>query len=134
VKRSRRAPFRQRLGEAPRSGRICQPIPSATAFSLATGRREACISGISSALWMSTGQPPEVIAAEIGDGGSGRLKARLTEALNNYLAPLRARRTELAKDPVYVAGVLRRGIERANAEAESTIIAVRRAMGMVYET
>jgi tryptophanyl-tRNA synthetase len=83
---------------------------------------------------MSTGQPPEVIAAEIGDGGSGRLKARLTEALNNYLAPLRARRTELAKDPVYVAGVLRRGIERANAEAESTIIAVRRAMGMVYET
>ena len=83
---------------------------------------------------LSTGQPPEVIAAEIGDGGSGRLKARLTEALNTYLAPLRARRTELAKDPTYVAGVLRRGIERANAEAESTIIAVRRAMGMVYDT
>jgi hypothetical protein len=40
----------------------------------------------------------------------------------------------LARDPAYVAGVLRRGIERANAEAESTIIAVRRAMGMVYDT
>ncbi len=66
-----------------------------------------------------------------GAEGGARI---LTEALNNYLAPIRARRAEFAKDPTYVAGVLRRGIERANAEAESTIIAVRRAMGMVYET
>jgi hypothetical protein len=34
----------------------------------------------------------------------------------------------------YVAGVLRCGVERAHAEAESIIIAVRRAMGMVYDT
>ena len=56
----------------------------------------------------------------------------LTEALNAFLAPLRARRTELAKDPGYVVSVLQRGTERANAEAEATIAAVRRAMGMEY--
>jgi len=81
---------------------------------------------------LCTGRAPEAIAAEIGDGGSGKLKGLLTETLNAYLAPIRARRAELAKDPGYVAGVLRRGIERANAEAEATISAVRKAMGMVY--
>lgn len=81
---------------------------------------------------LCTGRAPAAIAAEIGDGGSGRLKALLTEALNAFLAPLRARRAELARDPGYVRGVLRRGIERANAEAEATIGAVRKAMGMVY--
>ena len=82
---------------------------------------------------LCTGRAPEAIAAEIGDGGSGKLKALLIETLNAHLAPLRARRAELAKDPGYVAGVLRRGIERANAEAEATLGAVRRAMGMVYD-
>lgn len=81
---------------------------------------------------LSTGRAPEVIAAEIGDGGSGKLKATLTEALNAYLAPLRARRAELAKDPGYVQSVLRRGVARANAEAEATLSAVRKAMGMDY--
>ncbi|MCA8974015.1 MAG: tryptophan--tRNA ligase [Planctomycetes bacterium] len=81
---------------------------------------------------LCTGQAPEAIAADIGDGGSGRLKAVLTEALNEHLAPLRARRAELARDPGYVATVLRRGIERANAEAEATIERVRAAMGMTY--
>jgi hypothetical protein len=28
--------------------------------------------------------------------------------------------------------VIKRGVERANAEAESTLAAVRKAMGMVY--
>ena len=81
---------------------------------------------------LCTGRAPEVIAAEIGDGGSGKLKALLTESLNSYLAPLRAKRAELAKDPGYVAGVIKRGVERANAEAEATLAAVRKAMGMVY--
>jgi tryptophanyl-tRNA synthetase len=47
---------------------------------------------------LATGRAPEAIAAEIGDGGSGKLKALLTESLNAYLAPLRAKRAELAKD------------------------------------
>src|SRR5208283_3468609 len=39
-----------------------------------------------------TREAPAAIAARIGDGGGGKLKAELTEALNAHLAPLRERR------------------------------------------
>lgn len=81
---------------------------------------------------LCTGRLPELIAEDIGDGGSGRLKKLLTETLNARLASLRARRKELARDPGYVADVLRRGSERARSIAESTLVEVRKAMGMVY--
>ena len=81
---------------------------------------------------LCTGRTPEAVAAEVGDGGAGRLKSVLTESMNTYFAPLRARRAELAKEPGYVASVLKRGTTRANAEAESTLAEVRKAMGMVY--
>ena len=63
--------------------------------------------------------PPEQVAEEIGDGGGGALKARVTEAINTELAPLRARRAELADD-------------RANEVAQATLEEVRAAMGMAY--
>jgi tryptophanyl-tRNA synthetase len=78
------------------------------------------------------GTPPEAVADEIGDGGGGALKKRLTDAVNTELEPLRARRAELEKDPSYVAGILRRGNERANEVAEQTLAEVRERMGMVY--
>lgn len=78
------------------------------------------------------GVEPVVVADEIGDGGGGALKKRLTEALNTELAPLRARRAELEQDPGYVDGVLRQGNERANEVAEATLAEVREAMGMSY--
>lgn len=78
------------------------------------------------------GVPPTQVADEIGDGGGGALKARVTDAVNIYFAPLRARRAELAADPSYVDAVLRRGNERANEVAESTLDEVRRKMGMTY--
>ena len=81
---------------------------------------------------LCTGRAPESIAAEIGDGGAGKLKAVLTESLNTFFAPLRARRAELAKNSGYIASVLKKGTARANAEAESTLAEVRNAMGMVY--
>ena len=49
------------------------------------------------------------VAEEIGDGGGGVLKARLVEAINTELAPLRARRAELEAEPGYLEEVLRRG-------------------------
>lgn len=79
---------------------------------------------------LCTGAQPEGVAAEIGDGGSGKLKARLTEALNEYLVPLRARRRELENDPEYIRGVLRRGIERAREVGQATLAEVRRVMNM----
>ncbi|WP_239021640.1 tryptophan--tRNA ligase [Nocardioides jishulii] len=78
------------------------------------------------------GVAPATVAEEIGNGGGGELKKRLTEAINTELAPLRVRRAELAADPGYVEGVLRRGNERANEVAEATLAEVRTAMGMSY--
>jgi tryptophanyl-tRNA synthetase len=78
------------------------------------------------------GTTPEQVAEEIGDGGGGGLKARVTEAVNTYFAPLRQRRREIEGDPAYVESVLRRGNERANEVAEATLDEVRTRMGMVY--
>ena len=78
------------------------------------------------------GVPAATVAEEIGNGGGGELKKRLTEAVNTELAPLRARRAELEQDPGYVDEVLRRGNERANEVAEATLAEVRAAMGMSY--
>ena len=81
---------------------------------------------------MSTGEAPEVIADRIGDGGGGALKATVTDALNDMLAPIRARRSELEANEDYLWQVLARGNDRANEIAERTLADVRQAMQMVY--
>ncbi|MFO0547238.1 MAG: tryptophan--tRNA ligase [Polyangiaceae bacterium] len=75
---------------------------------------------------------PETVAAEIGDGGGGKLKARLTESLNAYLAPMRARRKEYADAPDRLREILVNGIERARTAGERTLREVRVAMNMGY--
>jgi tryptophanyl-tRNA synthetase len=77
-----------------------------------------------------SGESPEAVAARIGDGGGGKLKATLTEALNAHLAPIRERRTRYAADPAYVREVLRKGVERAREEGMATLKQVRKAMNM----
>lgn len=79
---------------------------------------------------LSTGRPPEEIAAEIGDGGAGRLKQLLTESLNDHLKPLRKRRIELESNMDYVREVLRLGIEQARKIAATTLEEVREVMNM----
>ncbi|MEU4014976.1 tryptophan--tRNA ligase [Microbacterium sp. NPDC028030] len=82
------------------------------------------------ALCMNTS--PEELADSIGGGGSGALKAVTAAAVNEFLAPLRERRRELAADVGLVQSVLRQGNERAAAVAEATLAQVRDAMGTVY--
>jgi tryptophanyl-tRNA synthetase len=77
-------------------------------------------------------QDPHQVAAEAGDGGSAALKRIVTEAVNEYLAPMRARRAEYAQDRGLLRRILREGNERANAVAEATLTEVRAAMGMAY--
>ena len=48
------------------------------------------------------------------------------------LAPIRARRAELAADPGYLNDVLAAGNAKANAVADATLLEVRQAMGMRY--
>lgn len=81
---------------------------------------------------LCTGRDEQAIAAEIADAGSGALKAYVAEAVNDYLAPIRARRAELEADPGYIEEVLREGNRRANEIADATLDEVRAAMGMVY--
>ena len=68
----------------------------------------------------------------IGAGGAAALKAAVTEAVNERLAPVRARRAEYARDLGYVRQVLREGNERAEAIAAATLDEVRAAMRMRY--
>ncbi len=79
---------------------------------------------------LCTGDMPEAIAERIGDGGSGKLKALLTEALNAHLAPIRERRARYAGDPAYVQDVLKRGVQRAREEGIATLEQVRKCMNM----
>jgi len=75
---------------------------------------------------------PHEFAADIGAGGAAALKAAVTTAVNDLLAPVRARRAQYARDLGYVRQVLRDGNQRANEIAAVTLTEVRSAMGMRY--
>ena len=78
------------------------------------------------------GCDPREVAGEIGAGGAAALKEVVTAAVNETLAPIRARRAEYACDLGYVRQVLRDGNERAGAIAAATLDEVKAAMGMSY--
>ena len=90
------------------------------------------VAGLLSTASLCSGSTPEEIAHEIGDGGSGALKAFTTEAVNGFLAEHRHRRAELAETPGVVDDVLRAGNGRARALADDTLDEVRQRMGMSY--
>ena len=81
---------------------------------------------------LCTGRSEVEIAEEIGNGGSGQLKAYVTESVNNYLAPIRERREEIAAKPGFVEEILHEGNRKANEIANETLSQVREAMHMVY--
>ena len=81
---------------------------------------------------VSSGRTPEQVAEEVGDGGGGGLKKEVTEALNEHLAPISARRAGLVTDPGHLLEVLHEGNDKANAMAEATLADVRTAMQMDY--
>src|ERR1022692_315723 len=81
---------------------------------------------------MCQDRPPASVAEEIGNGGPARLKAVVTEAVNERFRAIRARRRELAADPAYLRAVLRRGNDRAAALAGDTLNSVGRLMRMSY--
>lgn len=81
---------------------------------------------------LCNGRDPRELAEEIGDGGAGKLKALVTEAINDYFAPIRQRRQELAADEDYLLQVLHAGNDKANQVASETLDNVRKAMKMDY--
>ena len=81
---------------------------------------------------LCTGRTEVEIAEEIGNDGSGALKKYVTEAVNEFMAPHRARREELAQDMDHVKEVLHEGNKRMNEIANETLGEVCEAMRMVY--
>ena len=77
---------------------------------------------------LAAGTTPQAVADEIGSGGSAKLKAYVTEAVNEYFRPIRARRRELAEDPTVVRSVLDRGNELARQAARRTLTEVHELM------
>lgn len=79
-----------------------------------------------------SGADPHRLADEIGDGGAGRLKQVLTEAVNELLRPVRRRRAGLADDTSHLDGVLDAGNARARRLADRTLATVHDLLGMGY--
>jgi tryptophanyl-tRNA synthetase len=67
-----------------------------------------------------------------GGLGDTVVKKRLLEVLEAFLAPIRARREALAKEPEYVMQMLREGSIQANQAANATLRAVKDAMKLIY--
>jgi tryptophanyl-tRNA synthetase len=66
-------------------------------------------------------------AGKIGYGGAKKL---LKAKVDNYFAPFRAQRKELAERPDTVEDILREGAKKARSEAETTMDLVRKATGL----
>ena len=81
---------------------------------------------------LCNGRDPRQLAEETGDGGAGKLKALVTEAINDYFAPIRQGRQELAANEDYLLQVLHAGNDKANQVASETLDNVRKAMKMDY--
>jgi tryptophanyl-tRNA synthetase len=88
------------------------------------------VSNLLTLISLCTGDPPETIAARIGDGGGGMLKNMLTEALNEKLRPLREERKRLEASPDYIRQVLLKGAEKAREIGIATLNEVRHVMNM----
>ncbi len=65
-----------------------------------------------------------------GNYGYGHAKKALAAIFEESFAPFRAKRAELQANPDYVEAVLRKGAERARAEAAKTLDKARRAVGL----
>ena len=82
---------------------------------------------------LCSGRSEVDIAQEIGNGGSGALKAYVTQCVNSFLEPYRQRRAQLAQQRDYVFDVLHDGNATMRALAEETLGEVCEAMHMVYK-
>ncbi|MEW1837603.1 tryptophan--tRNA ligase [Nonomuraea angiospora] len=73
------------------------------------------------------GRSPQDVAEEIGDGGASALKKLTTEAVNEFLRPIRRRRAEHTEEEV--RRILAAGNAAARERAIMTLDEVRAAMG-----
>jgi tryptophanyl-tRNA synthetase len=77
---------------------------------------------------LMSGEKPEKIAVDIGNGGAKALKDLLIEITDAFLAPMRERRKNLTEE--HIIKILRRGVERTREEARKTLDRVLEVMNM----
>jgi tryptophanyl-tRNA synthetase len=82
---------------------------------------------------LASGRDPYDVAADIGSGGARALKCFVIDAVNEHLAPIRARRAEIDAAPDLVRHVIAAGNARANAIAAATLDETRAAMHLRYD-
>ncbi|MDU1809539.1 MAG: tryptophan--tRNA ligase, partial [Bradyrhizobium sp.] len=66
-----------------------------------------------------------------GGLGDSAVKKRLEDVLQDVIAPIRARRTALAREPDHVLAAVRRGTERAQSVTAATLRELRAALGLL---
>ena len=79
---------------------------------------------------LMSGEKPEIIANNIGNGGAKLLKETLIDTADKFLSPIRERRKELEKDEDYIKKIIYRGIDRVREEANKTLKNVIKYMNM----
>ena len=67
-----------------------------------------------------------------GRVGDIEVKQKLVEALNEFLEPIRAKRSQFTQDPKAVEKILKEGTQKARFEAQKTLQITRQAMGLNY--
>ena len=78
-----------------------------------------------------TGQSVDDIVNAYQGKGYGDFKAGLTEAVNEFLAPIQAKYHELMADEAKLLEVLRAGADRARPVADATFADVKAKLGLV---
>ncbi|MDR2748488.1 MAG: tryptophan--tRNA ligase [Bifidobacteriaceae bacterium] len=90
------------------------------------------ISALLTTAALTSGRTEEDIAAEIADAGAGALKQFVSKNVNEYFAPIRQKRAELANDKSFISDIIEEGCKKANDIAVQTLEEVKSAMGLKY--
>ncbi|MBF2098471.1 MAG: tryptophan--tRNA ligase [Gloeomargaritaceae cyanobacterium C42_A2020_066] len=77
-----------------------------------------------------SGRPKAEVAEAVREMGWGQFKPLLTETLVEHLRPIQTRFAEVMDEPAYLESILAAGRSRAEAVAQTTLGAVRAAMGL----
>ncbi|GMH71099.1 hypothetical protein TrRE_jg7509 [Triparma retinervis] len=77
------------------------------------------------------GRDPSEVEAEVKDMNWGTFKPVLADAVIQHLSPIQSRYEQVRGEEGYLEGVLKRGGERANEQADQTLKRARAAMGFV---
>jgi tryptophanyl-tRNA synthetase len=89
------------------------------------------VSNLIEILAVASARTPEQVESDLADArGYGDLKAAVAAAVVDYLAPVRARYTDLRADEPALEAVLAEGASRARAIASDTLADVRACMGV----